>query len=154
MLPRGGFDTKISSFSGPEIAGLKSKKQAVRIDTILKDDAQVTVVGFGLPFAHHGHISEAWLDSSAPLAGNVTLLDLLRQRSFSFIVDEYDKVMNAVWDESTLGPVFVYPYGNDHEWDFDRYEKLLPANKVSQRVSLILRCLLASSSLERTDSSD
>ena len=102
----------------------------VRLDVHLKDAAQSTIVGFGMPFANHGHISEAWLASSAPLAGGLTLLDLLRQRSFSFVVDWWDKELAKVWDESTLAPPFCYPYGKDHAWDFPRYEKLIPANKV------------------------
>ena len=131
-FPRGGVQIRVSMLpSGHPLVDLKVKKSVVQIDVTLQDDAKVTVRGFGIPFANKGHVSESWVNSSVPLAGSMTLLNLLEQRTFSFLVDWHEKEAIKSWDESALGPPFSYPYGDDHEWNFERYETLLPANKVS-----------------------
>ncbi|KAL6824147.1 WD40-repeat-containing domain protein [Trichoderma camerunense] len=62
-----------------------SKFSVFEID--VKDGSDPVVIDFGLPFDNPGHPSDGWINNSQPIAGNHTLLDVLSQRTFRFVVD-------------------------------------------------------------------
>ncbi len=130
-FPRGGFTTTVEPIDLPS-GPVKAKRQFVQMVVALHDGAHARVDGFGLPFANHGHPSESWINCTAPLAGDVKLLDLMQQRRFTFVVDNIFKKMEAFCDERSLTPPFSYPYGTNHGWNIEKYEALIPAKKVSQ----------------------
>ncbi|PTD01498.1 hypothetical protein FCULG_00010287 [Fusarium culmorum] len=60
------------------------------VEVVLKKGAKVSVEGFGLPYANVNHPAHEWLQhpDSAPVVGDKTLLDILQQEKFTFIVSE------------------------------------------------------------------
>ncbi|KAL6407075.1 hypothetical protein AUP68_09901 [Ilyonectria robusta] len=110
------------------------------VKVYLKEGAEVDVEGFGLPFANPGHPAEAWLEypDIAPVVGTKTLLSILLQRQFTFIVSLSvgDTKAQLLVD---LPEPFSYPFGTEHSWDIERYPKQVHGNKVpSYRVWLSL----------------
>jgi hypothetical protein len=89
-----------------------------------------TVNGFGMPFAHSGHRSEEFIMGNDKVCGN-TLLDILQQQTFHFVVAAPDKILEKHWTQDMPGP-FRYPYGEQHFWDEGRYEEMLPRTKGPQ----------------------
>jgi len=84
----------------------------------LSDNAQMTVEGFGISFANPGHAAERWINGGEPF-GNVvsrpfTLLDVLEQRSFFFVVASPSVIMEKLWTYIELPPPFSYLYSTDH----------------------------------------
>lgn len=96
------------------------KQKMTRFDVQLNDGVRVKVIGFNMPFANPGHPSESWLLKHRPIIGRHTLVDILEQRHFTFFVSgPYDKLV-AFWAKQLPLP-FKYPYGTEHEWDFERF---------------------------------
>ncbi|KAK3327407.1 putative DNA helicase [Cercophora scortea] len=108
------------------------KKNLSLLKIILEDGAQVKVDGFGMPFANPGHPREGWLIRGDPVVDNFTLLDILQQRTFFVVAEGKSDYLNAAWSEDALPPPFSYPYGSDHSWDMDRFQKQLSQNKGPQ----------------------
>lgn len=88
----------------------------------LDDGFDVEVEGFGIPYANKMDPQlELWVNNNSPIAHNVTLMDILRQREFMFIVAEAEAHISKRLDPSRLAEPFNYPYGNVHDWDMERY---------------------------------
>lgn len=107
----------------PELSSSRfpdSSYYALRV--ALKEGSKITVNGFGLPFSNPGHPSEGWLNEDKPIEGGITLQNLLGQRSFHLIVQSADahSDLPSLLEKSRNIP-FIYPYGNDHVWNADRY---------------------------------
>lgn len=101
------------------------------VKVCLKEGAEVDVKGFGLPFANPGHPAEAWLEypELAPVVGTKTLLSILLQRQFTFIVSLSVGDTKARLMVDLPGP-FSYLFGTEHSWDIERYPKQVHENKV------------------------
>lgn len=96
----------------------------------LQDNTEVTVVGFGLPFANPADPElEGWVNDNKPIADNYTLVDVIRQRKLYFLVAYVTREVKKNWDDRLLPPPFTYPYGTDHTWDMDKYRRLLAKTK-------------------------
>lgn len=95
-----------------------SKPQYSVLEVSLENEARVIVEGYGMPYAHKGHIAEKWLHQNQPIVHDVTLLGLLEQRSFHFVVNSRPDVLREIWDPALLPQPFRYPYafGKDHAW--------------------------------------
>ncbi|KAF9768906.1 hypothetical protein IL306_013754 [Fusarium sp. DS 682] len=102
-----------------------AKKHMAWVDVVLGKDAEVFVKGFGMPYANPGHPADDWLHSpdSAPVLDEMTLLDIIQQRHFSFLVNRLDKALESKWSVASLAPKFDYGYSADHSWDMDKYMK-------------------------------
>ncbi|KAL6699417.1 P-loop containing nucleoside triphosphate hydrolase protein [Trichoderma pleuroticola] len=96
----------------------ESTKRMSRLDVYLKEGTRVVVKGYGKPFANYGHPSHGWMNHNEPIVGNSTLIDIIEQRNFSFVLP---------------GP-FRYPYGEEHSWSLERYDEQLPRNRGPQFV--------------------
>lgn len=87
----------------------------------------VVVEGFGVPFSNPGHPSEGWLYRDEPIVGEVRLSGILAQEAFTFVVPNTTaKALEARLSVDELGPVFSYPYGQEHSWDPARYTEQHP----------------------------
>ncbi|KHN99768.1 uncharacterized protein MAM_02621 [Metarhizium album ARSEF 1941] len=122
----------------PADAGVRSrfpdeKRDLSLVEVFLEENVQVVVEGYGLPFANKGHIAEKWLHENAPIVSELTLMGLLEQRSFHFVVaSEHDRLRQN-WDFGLLPPRFSYPYGTDHGWKGSgTYEKMLTEHRGRQ----------------------
>ncbi|KAH0530098.1 hypothetical protein TsFJ059_004765 [Trichoderma semiorbis] len=51
-----------------------------------KDISEVVVKGYGMPFANKGRKCDAFINDNGTIEGRFTLLNILQQQSFSFIV--------------------------------------------------------------------
>lgn len=85
-------------------------------------DAKITVEGFYKPFANSQHVSEDWLLRYGPIVENVSLLNILQQDRFTFVIPLPAKVIVGQWNESLLPPPAKLPYGQVHSWSLSRYE--------------------------------
>ena len=92
---------------------------SVRID----QGAEVTVSGFGVKYHNPDEPQmEAWLNKNEPIAGGVTLTDLIWGSTFYFLVQEMDGPVKKNWDESTLAPPSNnLQFGTEHPFDIDCY---------------------------------
>lgn len=99
---------------------LEPGKEMTRLRVHLKDGSRVKVLGFGKPFAHPGNPSDGWLRHQKPIIGQRTLVDIIQQRDFVFIVAGPRDKLEATWN-SPLPPPFSYPYGTVHSWNPERY---------------------------------
>ena len=129
-FPRCGLQTFVEPVEGELRDRFPNAKKGLSlVQVFLRDDAQVTVEGFGIPFANPSHTAEGWINKNEPL-GNVadrpfTLLDVLKQRSFFFVVSSPSAIIEKFWAHAELPSPFSYPYGTDHTWDVDRYQAQL-----------------------------
>ncbi|KAL7809835.1 P-loop containing nucleoside triphosphate hydrolase protein [Trichoderma aethiopicum] len=98
----------------------------------LADQARVTVYGFGMPFANANDPEvQGWLNENKPITDGLTLLDVIRQRTFYFVVRLYVAVAATRFSIDTMPP-FAYPYGTDQGWNVSRFKELIKANKGGQ----------------------
>ncbi|KAH7205902.1 hypothetical protein DER44DRAFT_884002 [Fusarium oxysporum] len=127
-FPRGEIDITYRAASEQDTARYPdAKKHMTWVDVFLGKNAEVSVKGFGMPYSNPGHPAEGWLrspDSTTVLDG-MCLLDIIRQRHFSFLVVHPEKVLMAKWSVASLAPKFDYGYGVDQSWGMDRYMKQL-----------------------------
>lgn len=99
------------------------------VQVSLQDGSEVTVEGYGLPFANPGHPSEGWLNKMSPIIGGKTLVDIIEQRRFTFVVHKPCDVLRRDWHENQMPAPFCYPYGTVHDWDIERFDDLIINNK-------------------------
>ncbi|TFB02785.1 Regulator of nonsense transcripts 1 [Trichoderma ghanense] len=105
-----------------------TKKKMSWLEVHLKE--RPTVKGFGMPFANPGHPSEGFVNRNAAIKGK-TLLDILQQESFYFIVAAPKGPLEKYWAQELPAP-FRYPYGQQHFWDEGRYDEILPETRGKQ----------------------
>ncbi|KAK1766326.1 DNA helicase [Phialemonium atrogriseum] len=133
-FPRGQFSRSSADMTVRNY--LPSAVQASKNLTILivdvHADAEVTVEGFGMPFTNPGHPSEGWINKDEAIIDKVTLLDILQQRHFAFVVGLTADSVDFAWDPMALGDPFSYPYGTEHSWDMARYKTMLLKTKGHQ----------------------
>ncbi|KAJ4246496.1 hypothetical protein NW757_009545 [Fusarium falciforme] len=98
----------------------------------LRDGSEVTVEGYGLPFANPGHPGEGWLNKPRPIVGGKTLIDIIEPYHFTFVVHKPCDVLRRDWHEDQMPPPFCYPYGMVHDWDIKRFDDLICRNKGHQ----------------------
>lgn len=101
----------------------------------LKDGANVTVGGFGTPFANHGDDSaevDGWVNENQAIVDGLTLLDVLRQRAFTFVVAYSNQQLESQWN-SELPPPVDYPYGHNHNWGEASAMALSPALRAKEQ---------------------
>ncbi|KAL7759722.1 hypothetical protein ACKLNR_009812 [Fusarium oxysporum f. sp. zingiberi] len=112
----------------------KAKKTMSWVEVTLKKGAEVFVEGFGLPYANASHPAHEWLQhpDSAHVIGGKTLLGLLQQEHFSFIVSDPHPALQDKMDVASLPANFDYGYGDIHSWDLERYMKQLSEIKGGQ----------------------
>ncbi|KAI5464674.1 hypothetical protein BGZ63DRAFT_451852 [Mariannaea sp. PMI_226] len=125
-FPRCGFDCQILPLTDcprllARFPGAKTNSSVVKV--ALREGFS-EVEGFGLPFANPGHPSEAWLNHNGPIVGTTTLLDIVEQREFTFVVFYPTVQLGRDWAQGDLKS-FSYPYGKDHYWSLDRYRDML-----------------------------
>ncbi len=110
-----------------------AKAKALTLLDIHLDTAEVTVDGFGRPFANAGDVEvEGWVNDGKPILGNHTLVDLLQAKDFFVVVAFNAKDTEKEWDEARMPPSFAYPNGNKHSFQVNRMKKLLQDNKGGQ----------------------
>ncbi|EEU35956.1 uncharacterized protein NECHADRAFT_49645, partial [Fusarium vanettenii 77-13-4] len=95
----------------------------------LQDGSEVGVEGYGLPFSNPSHPSEGWLNRLEPIVGDKTLVDIIDQRHFTFVVHKPCDVLRRDWHENEMPPPFCYPYGTVHDWDLERFDSLICSNQ-------------------------
>ncbi|KAM0255907.1 hypothetical protein ACHAQJ_005308 [Trichoderma viride] len=89
------------------------------------------VEGFRMPFANRGHPSEGFINNNECIKGDITLMGMIRRLEFHFIVASPDLFLFSQLDAGISAP-FRYPYGEEHYWSEERYEKMLPKTKGHQ----------------------
>lgn len=133
-FPRGRITYSVDSLDDDKLQGLFPA--ATRLLSIVRvslhPGSEVAVEGYGLPFANPDHPREGWLNRLEPIVGDKTLVDILNQRDFTFIVHKPSDVLRRDWNEDQLPPPFSYPYGTQHDWDIDRFDDLIENNKGHQ----------------------
>ncbi|KAF4469844.1 DNA helicase [Fusarium albosuccineum] len=108
-FPRGNIDIAVEELDQGRHSLFGYQGHMSQVQIRLQPGSRVDVEGFGIPFENPGHAAEEWLKhpAFAPVVGGKTLLDLIQQDSFTFI--------------AKLHAEFIYPYGNEHHWDINRY---------------------------------
>ncbi|KAL6798046.1 P-loop containing nucleoside triphosphate hydrolase protein [Trichoderma sp. SZMC 28012] len=109
----------------------ETTKPMSRLDVYLREGTRVMVKGYGKPFANPDHPSHGWMNQNEPVVGDSTLVDILEQRNFSFVVVTGDLVLAKHWSQELPGP-FRYPYGDEHSWSLERYDEQLLRNRGPQ----------------------
>ncbi|KAG8167592.1 hypothetical protein KVR01_003281 [Diaporthe batatas] len=109
----------------------KAKEKGLALVTVeLQDNADVVVDGFGLPFANPADPElESWVDNTKAIAGDYTLVGVIQQRKFYFLVAYATREVQKNWNPALLPAPFSYPYGTDHKWDMDKYRELIAQTK-------------------------
>ena len=137
VFPRGGFTPTTQPAPKevlPDLAesNIANKKLSILVIT-LTDKARVRVIGFGMPFAN-GDDKEAsrQVNENSPLAGDTTLLSLLSQRTFTFLVPRLPKYLLMDFSEDLMALPWSYPYGKEHHWDPER----IWANHLNNRLEV------------------
>ncbi|PTB73133.1 hypothetical protein M440DRAFT_1362307 [Trichoderma longibrachiatum ATCC 18648] len=103
------------------------------IQATLAQEARVTVLGFGMPFADADDPEvEGWISDNKPIASDATLLDFLGQRKFCMLVRLAPDVASKRFSLEKLPPPFAYPYGTNQRWDVGKYKDLIRINKGQQ----------------------
>lgn len=88
----------------------------------LLGDAKVRVHGFGLPFANVEDAEvEAWVNDNAPIVEGHTLLDILAQRVFHFVIRQSAHDTEKHFHVDRLPPPFKHPYGATPGWDIQKF---------------------------------
>lgn len=114
----------ISGRQEPLPTQVLGNKNLCHVEVTLDDAVDVT--GYGMPFAApFGHPSDGWIKKNEPIFGTTTLLDIFGQKTFHLIVKADEKIAREALRMDTLPPPFGYPYGEKHEWDPNKYSKLL-----------------------------
>ncbi|KAJ4385734.1 hypothetical protein N0V93_010164 [Gnomoniopsis smithogilvyi] len=90
------------------------------------DHSGVSVYNFGMPFYNPGHATEDWLFHNKPIVGNTTLMHILKQQSFRFIVPAAADTVRERLNPARLPSLTVFPYGQEHKFDMDRYAEDAP----------------------------
>ncbi|KAL7959265.1 WD40-repeat-containing domain protein [Trichoderma compactum] len=115
-----------------------SKFSMFEID--LKGGPDPLVLHFGMPFDNPGNPSDGWINHSQPIAGNYTLLDVLSQRTFRFVVDSPVEDIPKSFDHDEHLAVMTQSQVQDFLWLHKAarviYNKRLQAYFVSTRGSL------------------
>ncbi|KAH7127894.1 hypothetical protein B0J13DRAFT_530579 [Dactylonectria estremocensis] len=62
-------------------------------------------MGSECPFLAPGHPSEGWLNRDEPIADGRTMLDILRQREFKFLVAAPDNILKNLFSDDALPPL-------------------------------------------------
>jgi hypothetical protein len=89
----------------------------ILVSVRLREDAQVRIDGYGLPFRNPEHPEvEGWLNQNTPIVGTLTLLDFLAQRTFYLAMSITPATRVKEWNDARLPLPFNYPYGTDHHW--------------------------------------
>ncbi|RSL42822.1 hypothetical protein CEP53_011992 [Fusarium sp. AF-6] len=121
-FPRGSITYSVDSLDDDKLKRLFPA--ATRLLSIvrvsLQPGGEVTVEG------------EGWLNKLQPIVGDKTLVNILMQRDFTFIVHKPSGVLRSDWNEDQLPPPFSYPYGTLHDWDTERFDNLIKNNKGHQ----------------------
>ncbi|EHK15923.1 uncharacterized protein TRIVIDRAFT_1445, partial [Trichoderma virens Gv29-8] len=115
----------------PNAKGREKGLTIIRVS--LTEEARVTVDGFGMPFANAEDSElEDWINGNKPIVENLTLLDVLGQRTFYFVISVPVTVAMNRFSPDKLPPPYVSPYGTDQEWDVDKFKGLIKVNKGHQ----------------------
>ncbi|KAF5643764.1 uncharacterized protein FTJAE_3063 [Fusarium tjaetaba] len=130
-LPPGGFTATHSELTkdGEQLLGLDGElSEYRRVELQISPHSKTTVIGFGLPFhGENGHVDK-WVNKHTPIAGVASLPEILQRKSFSLIVkaskDDMDDVIGAMNQRCKPSG---YGYGTHHGWNWDRYNKQIPA---------------------------
>lgn len=108
-----------------------STKTMCRINIYPQDISEVVIKGYGMPFANKGNECDAFINGNGTVDDRFTLLNILQQKSFSFIVAApANAAMKNLFQP--LPPPLRYPYGDVHYWDEARYQEMLPKTKGPQ----------------------
>lgn len=133
VFPHNNITTTFEPLEDQEILDSLNVKGAMSLAEIhLKEDAEVMVEGFGIPFSNAGQPVHEWLrfPATTPVFGDMTFLDILKQDKFTFLVQHPSRILSERWNPKRLSSPFSYPYGTEHCWDMDRYRKQIYQNKV------------------------
>ncbi|KAF5530991.1 DNA helicase [Fusarium mexicanum] len=129
------IEVSFRSATQEEISKLPKTKEAMSwIEITLNKGAEISVEGFGLPFANASHPAHEWFQhpDSAHVIGGKTLLGLLQQERFSFIASDPHPALEVKMDVPSIPAKFDYGYGDVHYWDLERYMKQLSEIKGGQ----------------------
>jgi hypothetical protein len=131
-FPRGG--TSLSFEDAPHLLPRFPGNKCVSLTKVhFSDNARVTIEGFGIPFAHPDDPElEAIVNDNAPIVDGISLLDVLRQRTFKLVLPSLAKHVENAFDMAKLPPSFSYPYGVVHKWDAARFSRLIEENKSTE----------------------
>ncbi|GJD01850.1 DNA helicase [Colletotrichum higginsianum] len=136
-FPRGNFESSINEASAEVSSRFpdaqKSKGCLTLVMVYLKDGAQSKIHGYGKPYANPGDREvEDWVNENKPIIDDITLLDVLRQKNFIFLVDYPFSKVQEEWDESPLPSASVYPYRTPDQYDLTFFENDIAGNKSKQ----------------------
>lgn len=130
MFPRGQYLLQAEDVDEDLKAQLpeavRTAKGASFIKVELGEGANVMIRGFGLPFSNPGHPSEQWLLKGAPIVGNIRLEDIFKLRAYHVLVPLLASSVMSKFAADKVGPAVSYPYGEEHTWDLERYDAMLP----------------------------
>ncbi|CAI6027988.1 unnamed protein product [Clonostachys chloroleuca] len=128
-FPCDGFTATVSSVpSGLDIdlpAELREKYSLLKIEIGNVDD--IRIEGLGMPYSNSRHRCADWL-RGMPVAGNLTLLDILKSPEQSFIVNFKPEPMQKELNPDVWPAPFEYPWGDTHFWDVDRFRQQAEEN--------------------------
>lgn len=74
---------------------------------------RVMVKRYGKLFDHPDLSKNCWINHNQLGLGDMTLIDVIEQRNFSFVVASGDRVLEKYWSQELPGP-FRYPFGDEH----------------------------------------
>lgn len=86
-------------------------KDLTIISVHLKENARVTIDGFSVEFNNIADIEVAlWVNNNTPILDKITLLDVLLQREFHFIVANTKADIVKNFNKERLLLLFSYPF--------------------------------------------
>jgi hypothetical protein len=81
------------------------------LSVMLDSGAHPTICGFGKPFINPVDPEvEGWINANKPIIEGVTMMDVLQQRVFRFVVNVPCEKAARTFSDQLLPPVFEYGY--------------------------------------------
>lgn len=117
------IEDNIPGRNNPLPAALSSQEALTLVEI---EHSGLSVYNFGMPFYNPGHASEDWLFRNEPIVGDVTLMQILKQQTFRFVVPAAVDTIRRRLDPDNIPQTTVFPYGTVHNFDLDRYASDAP----------------------------
>ncbi|KAK3386396.1 P-loop containing nucleoside triphosphate hydrolase protein, partial [Sordaria brevicollis] len=112
---------------------IRNLPAVTKVSVVLVDGCELSVEGFGMPFANPGHPSEDWIHHNKPIVGDVDLLSLLRSRAFTFLTAKPKKsVQFGNLQPWSFRYPFAYPSSRPQSFDIEWFGNEIESNKGAQ----------------------
>ncbi|KAF7555548.1 hypothetical protein G7Z17_g2089 [Cylindrodendrum hubeiense] len=101
-FPRAQIVSSIRPLDSAAHGQFTGEEDMTVVEVCLEDGADVEVAGWSRPVRNISPSRERSLKPMDPIVNGKTLIDIINQRKFTFIVSAPEKVIAAEWDEAKL----------------------------------------------------